>query len=75
MQAWAGVRAMAGLSPDVTPHVLKHACATLLQGSVTPWDGHPADFAGGRGGSWVRLRPRLRALRALTPANYFAGGQ
>jgi len=29
---------MAGLSPDVTAHVLKHTCATLmLQGRVTPW--------------------------------------
>jgi integrase len=30
---------MAGLGPDVTPHVLKHTCATLmLQNKVSTWD-------------------------------------
>jgi integrase len=28
--AWEGTRAKAGLGADVTPHVLKHSCATLL---------------------------------------------
>jgi integrase len=38
-RAWAGARAMAGLGPDVTPHVLKHTCATLmLQNKVSTWD-------------------------------------
>jgi integrase len=30
---------MAGLGPDVTPHVLKHSCATLmLQNRISTWD-------------------------------------
>jgi len=29
-RAWAGARTMAGLEADVTPHVLKHTCATLM---------------------------------------------
>jgi hypothetical protein len=30
---------MAGLGADVTPHVLKHTCATLmLQNRVSTWD-------------------------------------
>jgi integrase len=38
-RAWAGARAMAGLGSDVTPHVLKHTCATLmLQNRVSTWD-------------------------------------
>jgi len=37
-RAWNGARAMAGLGPDVTPHTLRHSCATLmLQHGVTPW--------------------------------------
>src|SRR5215831_11848530 len=38
-RAWTGARAMAGLGADVTPHVLKHTCATLmLQNRVSTWD-------------------------------------
>jgi integrase len=38
-RAWAGARAMAALGPEVTPHVLKHTCATLmLQNGVSIWD-------------------------------------
>jgi integrase len=38
-RAWAGARVMAGLGADVTPHVLKHTCATLmLQNKVSTWD-------------------------------------
>ena len=38
-RAWTGSRAMAGLGADVTPHVLKHTCATLmLQNRVSTWD-------------------------------------
>jgi integrase len=38
-RAWTGARAMAGLGPEVTPHVLKHTCATLmLQSRVSTWD-------------------------------------
>src|SRR6516225_9313973 len=38
-RAWNGARAMAGLGPDVTPHVLKHSCATLmLQNRISTWD-------------------------------------
>jgi integrase len=38
-RAWAGARTMAGLEADVTPHVLKHTCATLmLQSRISTWD-------------------------------------
>jgi integrase len=38
-RAWVGAREMAGLGPEVTPHVLKHTCATLmLQNRVSTWD-------------------------------------
>lgn len=38
-RAWASSRAMAGLGADVTPHVLKHTCATLmLQNRISTWD-------------------------------------
>jgi integrase len=38
-RAWAGAREMAGLGPEVTPHVLKHTCATLmLQNRISTWD-------------------------------------
>jgi integrase len=38
-RAWAGARQMAGLGADVTPHVLKHTCATLmLQNKISTWD-------------------------------------
>ena len=38
-RAWAGARVMAGLGADVTPHVLKHTCATLmLQNKISTWD-------------------------------------
>ena len=38
-RSWAGAREMAGLLADVTPHVLKHTCATLmLQAGVSTWD-------------------------------------
>jgi integrase len=38
-RAWTGAREMAGLGPEVTPHVLKHTCATLmLQNRVSTWD-------------------------------------
>jgi integrase len=38
-RAWAGAREMAGLGSEVTPHVLKHTCATLmLQAGVSTWD-------------------------------------
>jgi integrase len=34
----AAVRA-AGLGADVTPHILRHTCATwLMQRGVNPWD-------------------------------------
>jgi integrase len=37
-RAWNGARDLAGLSGDVTPHVLKHSCATLmLQAGVSTW--------------------------------------
>jgi integrase len=38
-RGWIGARMMAGLGPDVTPHALKHTCATLmLQNRVSTWD-------------------------------------
>jgi integrase len=38
-RAWTGARGMAGLGPDVTPHTLKHSCATLmLQNGVSTWN-------------------------------------
>jgi integrase len=38
-RAWAGARDLAGLPAEVTPHVLKHSCATLmLQARVSTWD-------------------------------------
>ena len=38
-RAWTGARQMAKLGPEVTPHVLKHTCATLmLQNRVITWD-------------------------------------
>jgi len=38
-RAWTGARGMAGLGGEVTPHVLKHTCATLmLQNRVSTWD-------------------------------------
>jgi integrase len=38
-RAWTGARTLAGLGPEVTPHVLKHTCATLmLQAKVSTWD-------------------------------------
>jgi integrase len=38
-RAWASAREMAGLGSDVTPHVLRHTCATLmLQNKVSTWD-------------------------------------
>jgi len=38
-RAWTGARVMAGLGPDVTPHVLKHTCATLMrQAGISTWD-------------------------------------
>jgi integrase len=38
-RAWHGARKLAGLSKDVTPHVLKHTCATLLlQAGIPTWD-------------------------------------
>jgi integrase len=38
-RAWNGARQMAGLGPEITPHVLKHSSATLmLQGGVSTWD-------------------------------------
>jgi integrase len=38
-RAWTGARKMAGLGSDVTPHVLKHSCATLmLQNGVSTWN-------------------------------------
>lgn len=38
-RAWASAREMAGLGAEVTPHVLKHTCATLmLQNRVSTWD-------------------------------------
>jgi integrase len=38
-RAFAGARALAGLGPDVTPHVLRHTCATwLLQRGVSVYD-------------------------------------
>jgi integrase len=38
-RAWTGARRIAGLSAEVTPHVLKHTCATLmLQNRVSTWD-------------------------------------
>jgi integrase len=38
-RAWTGAREIAALGPEVTPHVLKHTCATLmLQNGVTIWD-------------------------------------
>lgn len=37
-RAWGGAREMAGLGPEVTPHVLKHTCATLmLQNRISTW--------------------------------------
>jgi integrase len=36
---WSGTRKMAGLTPDATPHILRHTCATLmLQAGVSTWD-------------------------------------
>jgi integrase len=38
-RAWGGARSLAGLGADVTPHVLKHTCATLmLQNGISTWD-------------------------------------
>jgi integrase len=38
-RAWNGAREMAGLGPEVTPHTLKHTCATLmLQNGVSTWN-------------------------------------
>ena len=38
-RAWTGAREMAGLGLEVTPHVLKHSCATLmLQNGVSTWN-------------------------------------
>jgi integrase len=38
-RAWKGAREMAGLGADVTPHVLRHTCATLmLQNRISTWD-------------------------------------
>jgi integrase len=38
-RAWNGARTMAGLGAEVTPHVLRHSCATLmLQNRVSTWD-------------------------------------
>jgi len=38
-RAWNGAREMAGLGRDVTPHTLKHSCATLmLQNGVSTWN-------------------------------------
>lgn len=38
-RAWAKVAKAAGLGPDVTPHVLRHTCATWgLQSGVDIWD-------------------------------------
>jgi integrase len=38
-RAWRTARELAGLGPDVTPHVLRHTCATmLLQLGVTVYD-------------------------------------
>ena len=38
-RAWASVVEVAGLGPDVTPHVLRHTCATwLLREGKTIWD-------------------------------------
>jgi integrase len=38
-RAWNGAREMAGFGPDVTPHTLKHSCATLmLQNGVSTWN-------------------------------------
>jgi integrase len=37
-RSWNGARVMAGLGPEVTPHVLKHTCATLmLQAGLSTW--------------------------------------
>ena len=37
--SWAGARMLAGLGADVTPHVLKHTCAThWLQNGKGTWD-------------------------------------
>jgi integrase len=38
-RAWNSARAMAALGADVTPHVLRHSCATLmLQNRISTWD-------------------------------------
>jgi integrase len=38
-RAWHGASRFAGLGADVTPHVLKHTCATLmLQAGIPMWD-------------------------------------
>ncbi len=38
-RAWTGARQIAALGADVTPHVLRHTCATLmLQKGVSTWD-------------------------------------
>ena len=38
-RAWQTARELAGLGPDVTPHVLRHTCATmLLQLGVSVYD-------------------------------------
>jgi integrase len=38
-RAWRTARELAGLGPDVTPHILRHSCATmLLQFGVSVYD-------------------------------------
>jgi len=38
-RAWASAREAAGLGPEVTPHTLRHTCATwLMQAGADKWD-------------------------------------
>lgn len=38
-RSWATARKLAGLGVEVTPHILRHTCATwLLQAGVSAWD-------------------------------------